>query len=310
MKIQTVVWCSKKGKNMSDKINLLGVEFTEFDISAVDNLAIHNEYFNRLFGMAISRVKWKNLPLSIDKRFLNVVLCTQGRVVYFQDDVLGDMALPVRIGAGFDPYLRPKVREAYSASGYRKDLNEQNSVIIYNNNTRTSTLLDIINFANKLYELDQIIMINARAQKTPLFLQCPEKQKLALLNMYKKYLGNEPAIFAYKGQFDENAIKVLTTGAPFIADKIYQLKVDTWSDALTALGIANVPYEKRERMTNEEIAFSNGAALACRANLMSAYEWGCEQINDMFDRNISVEFIGDSLATTFDAEKIEVNENE
>ena len=49
-----------------------------------------------------------------------------------------------------------------------------------------------------------------------------------------------------------DALKVLNTGAPFLADKLYDLRVHKWNEALTYLGISNVTIEKKERLMQKK----------------------------------------------------------
>lgn len=48
-------------------------------------------YYNRLKEIAISCIEWKNLPDTVDSRFLELTLFEDGAGVYFNDDVLGNL---------------------------------------------------------------------------------------------------------------------------------------------------------------------------------------------------------------------------
>ena len=43
---------------------------------------------DRLYNKAISMFEWINLPPTIDERYLEIVLCTQGHICFFKDEEL------------------------------------------------------------------------------------------------------------------------------------------------------------------------------------------------------------------------------
>ena len=248
------------------------------------------QYAYRLMELSISMFEWKNLPEGIDERFLEMVLFTDGHAVFFKDDELGDyLALQCLINGKLNVYRIPIKRRAFAVNGYQKQLTDKDSVIIFNNMLHTNSWLDVKMFAKRLYNLDRIIDVNANAQKTPILIKGNEQQRLTLTNLYKEYDGNAPVIFADKS-LDMNALQVLSTQAPYVADKIYQLKTQIWNEALTYLGISNVSFQKRERMVSDEVTRSQGGTVASRYSRLNARRQACEQINKMFGLNIECEF--------------------
>ena len=221
------------------------------------------QYYNRLTELAISMFEWKNLPKSIDERFMELVLFGDGMCVFFKDEVLGYLALRTMIGGHLNVYQIPTVRRAYASNGVNVPLTEEDSVIVFNNLVHTNSLLDVEMFAERLYKLDRIIDVNVKAQKTPTLINCDENQRLAMKNVYAKYDGDEPVIFADKN-LNPKDVRVLKTDAPFVADKLYDLKSKYWNEALTYLGISNMNPVKKERMLKSEVASNLGGAIASR----------------------------------------------
>lgn len=284
---------------------------TGFDESFNLNQATYMQYYNRLTELAISMFEWKNLPSTIDKRFLELTLFSDGMAVFFKDEVLDYLCLQCMIGGNLDVYRVPKYRRAYATNGYNNALNETNSVIIFNNMLRTNSMLDIQMFSRRLANLDRAIDVNANAQKTPVLIQCDEAQRLTMKNLYMQYDGNEPFIFGDKS-LNTNGLKVLKTDAPYVADRLYQLKMEYWNEALTYLGISNVNVQKKERMLQDEVQRNQGGVIANRYPRLEARREACEKINEMFGTNISVDYRKDYQI--YDLEKItddnerEVNE--
>lgn len=262
---------------------------TGFDESFDLNQATYIQYYNRLTELAISMFEWKGLPPTIDERFLELTLFSDGMAVFFEDETLGYLCLQCMIGGNLDVYRVPKYRKAYATNGYNNALNENNSVIIFNNMLRTNSMLDVQMFSQRLANLDRAIDVNANAQKTPVLIQCDENQRLTMKNLYMQYDGNEPFIFGDKS-LNTAGLKVLKTDAPYVADKLYELKVQYWNEALTYLGISNVNVMKKERMIQDEVQRNQGGTIASRYPRLEARRQACKKINEMFGTEISVDY--------------------
>jgi hypothetical protein len=104
-------------------------------------------------------------------------------------------------------------------------------------------------------------------------------------NLYMKYDGNEPIIFGDKN-LSANPLKVLKTDAPYMGDKLSDLKARIWNEALTYLGISNINTVKKERMITDEVIRNQGGTIASRYSRLEARRQACKQINEMFDLNI------------------------
>lgn len=265
---------------------------TNFELSAMDNMESYYYYIDRLTELSISMFEWVNLPDTVDERFLEMTLFTNGCAVYFNDDVLGNLALPVAINGQWNVYKIPIRRRAYSVNGYQNgDLTIDNSVMIYNNMIRTNSIRAVRMYARRLWDLDRSIDVNARAQKTPVLLQGTEQQRLTLLNAYKEIDGNSPVIMADK-DFDlrNGPISCIFTEAPYVADKLYQLKTEIWNEALTYLGISNLNIQKKERLVADEVTRNMGGTIASRYSRLEMRRKAAEEINDMFGTDIEVNY--------------------
>lgn len=263
---------------------------TQFGESAWMNDATYLQYFNRLKELAISMFEWKNLPDTVDARYMELKLFETGAVVYFNDDVIGNLCLECIQQGRFDVYGYPILRRAYSGyNNYSKLLKPSNSVIIYNNYLHTNSTLDVEMFARRLYNLDRIIDVNANAQKTPILIRASEKQRLTMKNLYKEYDGNAPFIFGDKN-LDMSDLTAIKTDAPYVADKIYELKTQIWNEALTYLGISNVSITKKERMITDEVLRNQGGTIASRYSRIDSRRQAADLINQMFGTDIEVNY--------------------
>ena len=257
--------------------------------SADLNNASYIQYYDRLTELSISMFEWRNLPDTVDPRFLELTLFANGMAVFFKDEVEDYLALQCAISGPLNVYRIPIRRRAYAVNGYNRELDDKNSVIIYNNMLHKNSMLDVRMFARELYNLDRAISVNANAQKTPILIRCDENQRLTLENLYMDYDGNKPVIYGDKG-LNPNALSVLKTDAPYVADKLYTLKTQKWNEALTYLGISNVNITKRERLITDEVTRNQGGTIASRYSRLQSRRMACEQINKMFGLNIQCDY--------------------
>ena len=270
----------------------MGRRKTFFDESARDNSLTYGGYLQRLTELSMSMFEWQNLPDTVDPRFLELTLFNDGKAVFFEDEALGYLALQCTVNGRLNVYRIPIQRRAYAVNGYQRQLDDKNSVIIWNNYLHTNSILTVRNYSKRLYNLDRIIDVNANAQKTPVLVQGTEQQRLTLINLYKEYDGNAPAIFGDKN-LDINALKSLNTGAPYVCDKLYTLKTQLWNEALTYLGITNVNAQKKERLISDEVIRSMGGVIASRYSRLQARREACDAINKMFGLDIWCDFRDD-----------------
>lgn len=270
--------------------------------SAQINNQTYIDYYQRLMEFAINMFEWRNLPSTVDERFLELTLYEKGYCLYFNDEVVGNLALTCTIGGTLDVYRIPTERRAFAVNGYNKICTSQDSVLIFNNYLHTPTILTIELFARRLYEIERTIDVNVKAQKTPTLVLASEQQRLTMKNLYMQYDGNEPFIFGDKDmEFD--GIKCLKTDAPYVADKLQVLKHQIWNEALTFCGIENSNQDKKERLVADEVGSNYGNIEAQRNVMLNARRQAADKINRMFGTNIEVGFRS-SLNTMVNSENV------
>ena len=295
----------------------------QFWESANANSIAEQYYLSRLSELAMSMFKWKELPDSIDARFLEYTLFYEGAAVFFKDDDLLDrnlseneqgedgtyLALQVVLGGKLNVYRVPNDRKAYAVNTYNKKLTAKDSVIIWNNMLRLPEYGRMMFYAQKLAQIDRAIDVNVKGQRFPIAILCDESQRLTLKNVYEQYDGNQPFIFGDKS-LDLSGIQVINTGSPFVSDKLQQLKNNIWAEAMMCLGIPNSPSEKKERLVANEAKVSQGGTLASRSSRLEMRKRACDEINKMFGLDIDVEYNQDLDMSTEDGDSSEQEESE
>lgn len=257
-------------------------------------------YIQRLKAIAVSCFEWKDLPLSVSQRYLEISALRRSFCLFFRDEIMEKYyAMRCILEPPFDNYDIPMNRIAYANNRYRNRLNYTNSVIIYDNYLHEPMWPSLCMFAQQLTNIEITKQINLRAQKTPVLILCDEKQRLTMENLYNKIDCGVPVIFGSKN-LDIDGIKVLNTGAPYLIDKLQEDKINVLHEAFSFMGVGSLEIVKRERYITNEIQAANEGNVAQRANRLKARTEAAEHINDMFGLKISVEYspIADQIADT------------
>ena len=273
-------------------------KYTSTTAGIINYREFYMYYIQRLKAIAVSCFQWKDLPLSVSQRYLEISALRRSFCLFFKDDVLDKFfAMRCILEPPFDNYDIPMNRMAYANNRYRNRLNYTNSVIIYDNYLHESMWPSLCMFAQQLTNIEITKQINLRAQKTPVLILCDEKQRLTMENLYNKIDCGVPVIFGSKN-LDIDGIKVLNTGAPYLIDKLQEDKINVLHEAFSFMGVGSLEIVKRERYITNEIQASNEGNVAQRANRLKARTEAAEHINDMFGLNISVEYspIADQIA--------------
>ena len=122
---------------------------------------------------------------------------------------------------------------------------------------------------------------------------------MAYLAMWRKKPNLENLIMQVDGGYNNvyadkalnlDMIKVLDLQAPYLCDKLQQLKTELWTEALTYLGISNSVVNKKERLITDEVMTNQGGIFASRASRLYERQEAADKINRIFGLNVSVDF--------------------
>lgn len=258
------------------------------------NMACLSYNYNRAKNIAVSSIGWEGLPPEIDERALEITLYQNGAAIFFRllDDTYA--CLGVTSEGKLNPYGVPVIRQAYSNwTNFTKRLDETNSVIIYNNYTRTGIDGECMLFANRVTNVDRTIDVNVNTQKTPYIAKTKNQQtKLELTKILEGILTNVPVIGTTKKEKTEltddlQIFNLNTTQGSYVGDRLNTLKRELWNDWLSYLGIPNIGYTKRAQVNSAEMEYNSGQYMAEQACRLSIRETAAKQINSMFGLNIT-----------------------
>lgn len=258
------------------------------------NVATYDDIFSQLKEIALNVYRWENVPDSIDIRFLELCLFNRGYAIYFNDEILGNLALNCTIGGALNVYNIPINRTAYASNGYKRFLTASDSVIIYNNYMHRATYPTIDMYAKRLTQIKRAIDVNITQQKVPKIIQCDRQRQLTFQNMYEQVDNNEPVLILDEN-VDLKSVGVLDNTAPYVADKLNLLYKDLWNQALTFLGIENSNADKKERLVSDEVGSNYGNVEAQRNVMLNSRKQAVKEINNMFGTEIAVSFNSDLI---------------
>lgn len=277
-----------------------------YDNTLADKQAAHaaySDYYHRLKNLATTMFKWENLPESVNERYLEWCLFIDGRAVFFEDPTKGFMCLKASL-EGINFYDEPiKVRpispiQSFDAIDFDK------CALIRNTPDMYPTFLTTMRYTEMLWDIDETIQVNIKAQKTPVLVLTDMKQKQTAQAVYEKYLGNAPVIYGMKGAFDPNSFQVLRTDAPLVAGQLQDIKITKYNEYLSFLGIGMADYKRERRVTDEVEQFDQQANALANIGL-SQRQHACEIINKLYGLNVSVHLATDTYMT--DGEKYSKN---
>jgi len=242
------------------------------------------DIFLILKELYMSTFKWEGLPPSVNTRFLEEQLFENGFALLVYDDELEEVFGLGGTLVGLDMYREPKYLRAIAPSGYNNTVkNNLDGVVIYDNNRKQSPIPRLQWYARRIYNLERTIDVNVQAQKTPFMIVTDSESKKFSLNQIMTQIDEfEPFIMVDKTLMTDDTIKVIKTDAPFVADKLEELKRKLWNEVLSFIGIENNFSEKSERLTKNEVLVSNGLSIANKNSRLLARHRGLERYNQVF----------------------------
>lgn len=258
--------------------------------SQLSNWKTYEMYKRQMLTLAENVFEFENLPEYIDTAYLNKILLRQGSIAFFKDEVLGVIALPYTVMGTLDIYQRPQKIMAIAPNGsYRRILNSDEFVIMYDNNGRYPLWLDILQYSERIALDTRTTDINIAQQKTPRFWKTSSEKVKSVQDIINNVDGLENTVLSYNN-IDLDDTTLVLAPAPFVADKIDLHKEKDWNEFLRLIGIANMNFQKKERNIKDEVLASQGGTIASRYSRFEPRQKAIKLINEKFGTNINVRY--------------------
>lgn len=272
----------------------------------LSNFRTYQMYLREMLTLAENVFEFENLPDFIDVAFLNKKLLRDGSIAFFKDEYLGVIALPYTVMGTLDIYQRPQKIMAIAPNGsYRRILNPDEYIIMYDNNGRYPLFLDITQYAERIALDTRTIDINILQQRTPRFWKTSSDKERSIRDIINNVDGLENIVLTYE-DINLDDIQLILEPAPYVADKIDIQKEKLWNEFLRLIGIANMNFQKKERNIKDEVLASQGGTIASRYSRFEPRQKAIKQINEKFGTNINVRYY-DGIPTS---EKDVIEDNE
>lgn len=270
----------------------------DFNDTAVDI------YTSDLVRLAMNRFAWEGLPDSVNVKYLEWCLLTNGyaTIAHPDNEALSDnwMGLQVSTLGDLNAYGEPTEWQALGANGKTWfDVQDgKNGVLIFNSNqfvnnfypAYDSTWQMIRFMARKLAHYELVENSNLAMQQTAWFLSCSQEKKLDATNLFKNICGYEPAVIASPTFRDEVGIDVIKTDVPFIGEQLFSGKRNILNQAYTYLGIPHLDFEKSERMITSEAENVNSPTYLRMMDALAPRQRAAKALSKLIGNEVVVKF--------------------
>lgn len=243
--------------------------------------------FNYLVNVALARFEWDGLPDTCNPLVLEKTLLFYGRAVFFNDEEIGGyFHTPCNLPGPFNIYYESIVREAYSFE-YRKTYSIEDSVLIRSNLTMTPDYLHIWAYTPKIADAIRAIDVHMQSLKRPYAVVCQEKQRNTVIRTLNRITDNEIAVIGEKGMTGDD-ITVLNMETKSNLSEMWTAVRHYYQCVFNTLGINSMFTDKKERMVTSEATGQSNPTRHALESALHAREVAAEQINKMFNLNVSV----------------------
>lgn len=222
-------------------------------------------------------------------KYIEKYLYENGSAVFFKDEEKGMVnVLPYASTGGLNIHGELVNWEVLGSNGYKKKFNEDNSVMISANKSKSSLKAYVHYNVLRLADIEGAIETNVNQLKVPMIFSGDSNSLLTMKNIYKKIVRNEPVIYIDKKIENNRELKGVNTGANYFGDKLMKLYNDIEGRMLKVAGLKYVHTEKKERLIVDEVNSNDGLSNTFLWNALEEREKACEKITALYGIKCSV----------------------
>lgn len=247
--------------------------------------------YNEFLNLAINRFTWEgDLPYGLTSEQLEFLLITKGMLMGYEDELTGFRILPCFGEKDINAYGLPTTYKIMSENGKINDSVDVDNGVLLRNNPIGSADIDVIrSYAKKIDDIEMTMEVNLFQQSIPRIILADEDSKLSAKKLIEQIRQFKFAIFG-KSTLTNNikSSDVLDTQAPYVLDKLQDLKIALKNEYLTFVGINNSYNTKKERMLVDEVN-SNNDYMATAIDLgYDMRKCFCDEVKKKFSKNLIV----------------------
>lgn len=273
-------------------------------------------YMEKLMALRYTVFNWEGLPDYVPIEYIERVLLLTGRAAFIRDDKYGIQILSVAGVTDWDLYgqvtkftVQPLPLEGgVVMSNYptREFTSGVDAVIVRNDPDANNEMLTISMYARQLAKIRKQQAVNIDNQETTKIFAVDESTVLSMQDVDNQMRNGAKTIIRYKTKSDRvkdangeikerQPLWEYNTPADYVAGNLQELHDNIWSEALTSLGVNNVPVRKKERLVVSE-AESNNDEVNMNSQLQfEMREQACEEIKRVIGIDVTVERNGMKL---------------
>ena len=252
-----------------------------------------NMWARKISDLCMSRFVWHGLPPSIDARFFEKTLFTDGLIVVFRHEYDRLIALPASPTHELDIYDNPLEYRVVGNRWVNRTVKATECVPVWSNFLRIPDL-DIINiYAERLAQFDLSVDSLVVTTRHPIIMVGEESMRASLQAAYRQVADGQPVLMGYDSFGEQLSEKIMPfdmgVSTSEIAD-IQVAKTRVWNECMNLLGINASNQDKRERLVADEVAANDDIVSMCRGSALDARRHAAAEIGRKFGVPVAVEW--------------------
>lgn len=280
-----------------------GLQPTEVHGSANISTSYYDRILlNIIYSLFKIGIPEEGLSLRIPKNWLRYWLYIVGTYTTIWTNKFGWMILPYTVTL-FDPYYQPK--QVLCTNRFF----DSEKIGLVGINCEITKIFDdyrgvlpfIRQYSSMLAACDKAIQINLMVTGRGKILGVPDKKAAAeIKEAFGKTTDGNPIVTINKdilGEGAKLADMLIDFSAPFVADKVHELKRSIMNDFLTTIGVNNANINKKERLNSDEVNANNDEVETIKSIMF-------ENIKESFDRTNALTGLEFTVEERFNANYI------
>lgn len=278
------------GRRGNNRFGNRGIGFSSDVKSRVRNDRMFYVFYRHLWVLAMNRFDYENLPDYCERWMIEESMINNGSVLFFEAPAIGVTAFPYTQNGALNMFNVPTKRKVISITSYQPVRTQNNSVIVWNDDTRQPFISIIIYYADLLAQTERAKFINREQQKRTKGIVTTADNVETVRNMINQQKDGQPYIIQKPEFVDSSRTEAIDLTTPIILKELDDEKNAIYSEYLTILGYNNVSIDKKAQLTSGE-AFSNiEHTMGMRNNALTCRQEGIEKVNKKFGTDIQVRF--------------------
>lgn len=143
-------------------------------------------------------------------------------------------------------------------------------------------------YVEKIVNIEIVIDLNLTAHKMPFIFGVDPEDTKKFEEIFRLLQNDEPSLFVSLNEADK--FKALVSGAPYILDKLYNLKEALENELREYLGLDNLGgSEKKEHLITSEVEANNDVIETSGNCFIDCMKEFFDRTNELFGSNITIE---------------------